>query len=51
MLESLSKTRNDSWVSSRALLSVGVFTGFFTLLLEGQIHPLIVYCLQLFLSL
>ena len=51
MLQSLRQSSIAPWVSSPTLLSTGVVTGFFALLLEGQIHPVVVYFLQLYLSL
>ena len=52
MLESIRKaviTMPD--VPVQALLSVGAVASFGWLLLEDRVHPLLVYCLELYLSL
>ena len=52
MLESIRKAViTFPEVPVQALLSVGAVASFGWLLLEDRVHPLLVYCLELYLSL
>ena len=50
MIESLRKTITIPEIPVLGLLSTGIVLGFLFLLLQNQIHPVVVYFLQLYLS-
>jgi len=50
MLESARKISTVPEVQVRVLLSVGTIASFGWLLVQDRIHPIVVYCLQLYLS-
>lgn len=50
MIDSLRKTISIPEIPVLALLSTGIIFGFFFLLLQNQIHPVVIYFLQLYLS-
>ena len=50
MLQSVRKVRVFPAIPVQTVASVGVVIGFFGLLLQDRIHPVVIYLLQLFLS-
>jgi len=51
MIDSLRKVASLPDISLQVLLSAGVVVGFFWLLVQNGVHPIMVYVLQLYLSL
>jgi hypothetical protein len=50
MLESVRKIAAVPEVPVRVLVSVGTIASFGWLLVQDRIHPIVVYCLQLYLA-
>jgi len=51
MIDSLRKVASLPDISLQAVLSAGVVAGFVWLLVQNGVHPIMVYVLQLYLSL